>query len=450
MKLKQLLNLMVSLTILLFIRCADYLDVKSDNRIAVPTTLEHLQSLLNDHVKMNNESTPSMIENWSDDYFMLPSKYETTNINFQGMYIWQTDLYNHHNDWSAAYRPIYNTNYCLEGLQKIGRNDENNVKYDRILGESLFYRSYYFMQLVWAFAPIFDETTAKQDVGIVLKMDTDFNTPSIRANVADCYQKIIHDTEQAISLLPTVAPIATQPSKLAGHALLARLYLSMRKYESALRHAQEALAIRSDLMDYNNPADGVSSTQTFSFEKYNKETIFYTEMNNNYGNMYLSGRGGRVDTILLNTFLFNDLRKTIFFNPLQNYYGFKGSYANFNIFSGLATDELFLVQAECKVRLNDVQGGVKDLNHLLLHRFDNKVPFNGLVSINKEDVLRIILLERRKELMFRGLRFIDVKRLNKEGYNIVIKRKIGDKVYELESNTDLVVPIPSDLKPFIQ
>jgi len=450
MKLKQLLNLMVSLTILLFIRCADYLDVKSDNRIAVPTTLEHLQSLLNDHVKMNNQSTPSMIENWSDDYFLLPSTYEVSGEILQNRYVWKMDLYNHSNDWSAAYQPIYNANFCLDALKNIDRTEKNKVQYDRIQGESLFYRAYYFQQLLWAFAPVYDESTAMQDVGIVLKLDTDFNTPSIRASVADCYAKIIEDAKQAIVLLPTVAVIPTQPSKQAGHALKARIYLSMRKYELALKHAKEALDIKSGLMDYNNPADGISSTPTFSFEKYNKEIIFYSEMNNNQGNMYLSGRGGRIDTVLFDTYLKHDLRKKIYFNPLLKYYGFKGSYGQLRMFTGLAVDELFLVQAECKARLNDVQGGMADLNHLLRYRFDNLVPFEGLMAINKESALKIILSERRKELMFRGLRFIDIKRLNKEGYNITIKRKIGDKEYVLGANSNLVVPIPSDLKPFIQ
>ncbi|MFD2905843.1 RagB/SusD family nutrient uptake outer membrane protein [Sphingobacterium anhuiense] len=450
MKKIQLLIIGITLTLFLFIGCSEYLDVKSDNRIEVPTTLEQLQALLNDHVTMTNETTPSMIENWSDDYFMLPSKYETTDANFQNMYVWKIDLYNHANDWSAAYRPIYNANFCLEGLQKIGRNDENKIRYDRIAGESLFYRAYYFQQLVWAFASVYDESTAMQDVGIVLKLDTDFNTPSIRASVADCYAKIIEDAKQAIVFLPSVAVIPTQPSKQAGHALLARIYLSMRKYDLALKHAEEALDIKSDLMDYNNPADGISSTQTFSFEKYNKETIFYSEMNGFQGNMYISSRGGRIDTLLVQSYLPNDLRKKAFFRNMDQYFAFKGSYAGNRMFTGLALNELFLIQAECRVRLNDVQGGMEDLNHLLKYRFDHTVPFIALQGSNESEALKIILLERRKELLFRGLRFIDIKRLNKEGHNISIKRKINGNEYLLKPNTDLVVPIPTDLKPFIK
>lgn len=450
MKTKQLLPLMVSLAFLLFVRCTDYLDIKSDNRIAVPTTLAHLQGLLNDQSKMNSLSTPSMIENWSDDYFLLPSIYEVSGEVLQNRYIWNMDLYNHSNDWSAGYQPIYNANFCLEGLQKIGRNDNNKAEYDRIQGESLFYRAYYFQQLVWAFAPVYDEVTAKQDLGIVLKKDTDFNTPSIRANVADCYAKIIQDTEQAIALLPSIAVVPTQPSKQAGHALLARLYLSMRNYELALQHSQEVLAIKSDLMDYNNPTDGVSPTQTYPFQKYNKETIFYSEMNNNQGNMYLSSRGGRIDTMLFDTYQKYDLRRTTFFNPLQNYYGFKGSYGQLRMFTGFAIDELFLIQAECKVRLNDIQAGMDDLNHLLQHRFDHTVPYSAFVASNQSDALSLVLLERRKELLYRGLRFMDIKRLNKEGYNIAIKRKIKDREYVLEPNANLVVPIPTDLKSFIK
>ncbi|MDH5828723.1 RagB/SusD family nutrient uptake outer membrane protein [Sphingobacterium faecium] len=450
MKLKQLVPLMVSLVILLFVRCTDYLDIKNDNRYALATTIKHLQAFLNNNSIMNDRVTPSMTENWADDYFLIPSMYEEGGSIMQNMYIWKIDLYNYQNDWSAAHRPIFNANYCLEGLQKIGRTDENKGQYDRILGEALFYRAYYYQQLVWSFAPVYDEATAKQDVGIVLKMDTDFNTPSIRDNVQNCYAQIINDTKQAIALLPTKVTNPNQPSKEAGYALLARLYLSMRSYELALKYAQLALSIKSDLMDYNNPDDGVSSTQAFSFKKYNSETIFYSEMNGYQGNMYVSGFGGRIDTVLHATYHVNDLRRTIFFNPLENYYEFKGSYALNNLFTGLATDELFLIQAECKVRLNDINGGMQDLNHLLKHRFDHAVPFIALTASDQLNALRIILLERRKELLYRGLRFIDIKRLNKEGFQIAIKRKIREKEYVLDPNIDLVVPIPTDLKSFIK
>jgi starch-binding outer membrane protein, SusD/RagB family len=46
----------------------------------------------------------------------------------------------------------------------------------------------------------------------------------------------------------------------------------------------------------------------------------------------------------------------------------------------------------------------------------------------------------------RGLRWIDIKRLNKEGAGIVLKRLIGDKTYTLQPNDPrYALPLPADI-----
>jgi len=56
-----------------------------------------------------------------------------------------------------------------------------------------------------------------------------------------------------------------------------------------------------------------------------------------------------------------------------------------------------------------------------------------------------VLQERRKELVWRCLRWDDIKRLNKEGKGIVLSRRLGDAVYKLEPNTPgYVFNIPQD------
>jgi hypothetical protein len=69
-----------------------------------------------------------------------------------------------------------------------------------------------------------------------------------------------------------------------------------------------------------------------------------------------------------------------------------------------------------------------------------------LIAANKEAALATILLERRKELLMRGLRWIDIKRLNKEGHNIVQKRVVNNVVYTLPPNDSrYALPIPIDI-----
>jgi starch-binding outer membrane protein, SusD/RagB family len=58
----------------------------------------------------------------------------------------------------------------------------------------------------------------------------------------------------------------------------------------------------------------------------------------------------------------------------------------------------------------------------------------------------MILLERRKELLMRGLRWMDIKRLNKENRNLVLKRIAGSQVFMLLPNDKYyALPLPTDI-----
>lgn len=433
--------------------CKDYLDLKGNNTQVVPTSLDDLQALLQDASTINKNSTPSLIEGWSDDFFVLPTVFERFPPSFQQLYLWDIDQINYLNDWSTCYKAIFPANFSLEGLKKINRTDENNEQYARIKGTALFFRAYFYLKLLWTYAPTYDEATASTDIGIVLKEDTDFNTPSVRSSVEEGYAKILRETKEALDLLPTLATYPTQPSKLAAHALLARAYLSMRKYEEALFHSDEALKIYDGLMDYNKPEDGVNANASIPFKKYNKETIFYTENNGYQGGFFKNSNGGRIDTVLFDTYEDHDLRKQLYFIKSGDYYQTRATYTetNYTYFTGLAFDELYLIRAECKARLNNVSEAMQDLNHLLRHRYDNTKPFIEKIAVNEKQALDIILLERRKSLIFRGLRWVDIKRLNKEGYNISIIRNIAGKEYILPPNDPkFVFPLPDDIRPFVQ
>jgi len=86
-----------------------------------------------------------------------------------------------------------------------------------------------------------------------------------------------------------------------------------------------------------------------------------------------------------------------------------------------------------------------DLNTLLATRYKAGTfrPYQLTVTA---DVLDLILKERRKELIFRGLRWMDIKRLNLEGANIVQRRFLDGKEYRLEPNANrYALPLPDDI-----
>ena len=57
------------------------------------------------------------------------------------------------------------------------------------------------------------------------------------------------------------------------------------------------------------------------------------------------------------------------------------------------------------------------------------------LAFNQEEALALVLTERRKELLFRGLRWTDLKRYNLESSSAeTLVRKIDQQEYKLDPN----------------
>jgi hypothetical protein len=428
------------------VSCEKFLAKKSDSSLVTPSTLSDFEGLLDDADLMNSFSTPGYMEASADDYFLLPQTYQNLNQIFINLYTWQHVENNFVNDWSKSYLAIYNANLCLEGLNGLDGKDDL-VKFERVKGAALFFRAYYFTGLLWNYAKAYDEQNSATDLGIALRLSADFNSPTVRNNVQSCYQQAIMDVRTSIRMLPNQSMHPFRPSRAAAYGLLSRIYLSMRRYDQAYLYADSCLKLNHDLMDYNNPNDlNISLGNDVPFKQFNKETIFYTEMNNSVS--IIATSRAKIDTLLYRTYDDADLRKVAFFKPNSGYQQFKGSYAGspFNFFSGIAVDEMLLTRAECLARAGKVSEAMDDLNFLLKKRWKNSVTYPKRTAISKENALQQILEERRKELLMRGLRWMDIKRLNKEGANIVLKRIVSGKTFTLLPNDSFyALPLPDDL-----
>ncbi len=106
---------------------------------------------------------------------------------------------------------------------------------------------------------------------------------------------------------------------------------------------------------------------------------------------------------------------------------------------------MYLARAECYARLGQSGKALDDVNHLLAHRYVSGT-YTPLVTIAEDDLLPLILLERRKELLFRGVRWEDLRRLNREGrFQTTLERTIGGKTYELPpGHPNWTWPIPPE------
>lgn len=439
---KLIFILLIGLCFVIINGCSKYLDKKPDAKLSVPNTLEDLQALMDYWVTMNQRE-PTAGNTSSDEYYVTAQDLGNATEAERNQYQWAaSNLFPYiTNDWANCYKIIYTANTVLENIEIIAKNkvdDWNNVK-----GQACFFRANAYLQAAFIWCLAYDEQSADIDLGLPLRLNTNFNELSTRASVKETYRQIIKDLNMAVALLPEKSVHPYRPSKAAAYSLLSRTYLSMREYLNAGKYADSALAIKNDLLDYNklNP----NATYPFSTWQFsaNPEIIFEAR---SFSPFILAVTIAKVDSMLYKLYDANDLRKVVYFRAFpNNIYGFKGSYSGSSFFMGIATDELYLIKAETLVRSGEIAKAVFTLNSLLEKRWKTGT-YTPFVSFDQDIILGKILQERQKQLYRRGLRWMDVKRLNKEGRQISFERLIDGKEYQLLPN-DLrfALPIPEDV-----
>lgn len=409
----------------------EYLEKINDKSLLVPSTIADFQALLDDNNNVMN-LTPWIGEISSDNFYAADAGYLAWNTELErSAYTWSTDPNSTGNvsDWNNAYRQIFNTNIVLEGLPEVkGRATETEIK--NLRGSALFYRAYALYNLSQVFAAPYDAASSDKNPGIPIRLSADVNLRPGRGTVADTYIQILKDLKEAAELLPEQVAYKSRPSQAASFALLARIALSMRNYEEALGYADKCLTIRNSLIDYNTL--NLSATRAFPvlLPNGNAEVIYYSIMS---PLSFFSSSLTYVDSLLYKSYVTNDLRKSAFFlSRGANKFSFRGSYTGrTELFSGLATDELYLIRAECLARKGDVQASLTDLNTLLSKRWKSGT-YLPMTASSADDALNLVLTERRKELLIRGLRWSDLRRLNTESrFAVTLQRKINNQTYTL-------------------
>jgi hypothetical protein len=434
-----------------------FLDKKPTTTLLVPSTLSDFQALL-DNVRVFG-LVPALGEASTDDYYVSFAAWQTMPKREYNAYVWAKDIYGGQGgqqDWNAPYQQVFYANVVLDGLKGLTPSPDSTAEWNALEGMALFARAFAFYNLAQLFAPVYDAATAGTDLGIPLRTSSGIDTLSARSSVQATYDQILSDLHAAAAYLPGGGPGTTlnRPVRVTARALLARVYLSMRDYPMARAYADSALQEYSTLMDYNDLP--VTSNAPVTLQ--NPETIFqasflgapttityFSEISAVYNTTW-------IDTNLLRSYDTSDLRLMVFYRTRNHDTTFylKNSYTgSFYPFGGLAVDELLLIRAEGAARAGNAPAAISDINTLLSKRW-KKGTFAGYSVGSAADALDTVLLERRKELAFRGLRWTDLRRLNKEGANITITRTLTGPTNTITAtlapnDLNYTLPIPPDV-----
>ena len=419
---------LLCLSLSCILSCTKFLDEKSDKALSLPKSLTDLQALLDAYGTMN-EVYSYAGEEASDDYFLSTKNWQgIANQDTRNNYIWN-DAAKLNASWSLPYKVVFVCNTVLEEIELLDRKNRGQ-DYQRIKGGALFFRAFALYEVASLFAPVYSAVNAEK-LGIPVRLATAVEENTSRATVKQTYDQIIADLKTAAELLPITTAYKNRPTKRAAFSLLARIYLAMSDYAGALDASNKALSYGDDLLDYNT----VDVDAGAPFDLSNQEIIWLA---GSYAvSPLLTPSRYGVDTALYVSYAANDLRKRAFFTKKSdNYYSFKGTYESRKqgyLFRGLAVDELYLIKAECDIRMGNRVAGLNSLAILLRNRYEPGT-YQIDLGLSQDKALHLVLSERRKELLFRGIRWTDLKRLNLvESSAKTLVRKL-DQEYHLASN----------------
>ncbi len=329
--------------------------------------------------------------------------------------------------WTQEFYNIVNANVIINNIDNVNGEKTEKLK---VKCNAHFLRAYSYFVLVQYYCLPYCEKN-KNALGLPKRLKSNFEESLKRVSLEEIYALILSDLEIAMNT-PEEEVDPTCPwriGKTTVNALLARIYLTMGKYEDAYKFAETALKKAPELLDYNElgyapevtvPAFGNIPKTTLRFcETYQwraikfmywKEFIFPRVV-------YSVNQWFIPSEALLGLYdRENDRRFELFFVEYysrrrkipQDAYAYSVFDDGRYIISGLTTAELLLIKAETQVRLGKWQEGLKTLDLLRVKRY-KKGSYMPLAIESPQKALAVVLDERRRELPF-AMRIPDIKR----------------------------------------
>ncbi|BAV07541.1 SusD family protein [Filimonas lacunae] len=414
------------LTCFAFTGCSKFLDVTPSTQVVNPSTIADFQEMLNsDSLGIGNYFLTDLM---SDDTYMTNNMRGSIDNSYTRSYLWQNTIWNAADVdfmYSGSYTRILQMNVILSKVTSAPADTSNTVQNrNMVIAQSLIHRSWYYLQLANIYGPAYQTTSSFTDLAVPLVLAPNAAALPYRATVQEVYSQVVSDLRTAVSnsYLPGTGKDILHPGKAAGYALLARAYLYMHNYDSALLYADSSLALVNKVTNYISgyaiPTQLVDlrNNPEILMAKIAYEQTFY-KMFNNYS--------VRNSPSLYAYLGYYDMRYSLRFDyaGAMRTTTYNGATTIVTDFS-LSTPEVLLTKAECLARKGEITGAVDIVNTIATNRVRYYVPVSASTS---SEALRLVLAERRRELfMHGGLRLFDLKRLNQDAATAVDLTRKGD------------------------
>ncbi len=328
--------------------------------------------------------------------------------------------------------------------------DAVKAEYENILGQAYAIRAIAHFDLVRVYAQHYTYTADASHPGIPIVLQYDVGSRPARNTVAEVYNQIISDLQQAIGLMSIDPPNAGYLSKEAAQAIASRVFLYMERWSDAEAMATAVInSGRFTLVDSANYANQflVGNSPEAIFE------IVYNLADNpgsdHLGGMYKeTGYGDYLPANdLLNMMDPGDVRSTMFlvdpnlsgiYGSLRvNKYPSAGAEIGTDNLPVIRLSEVYLNRAEARYRLGDEPGARADVNMIRQRGW----PAAPDITASGTALLTEIQNERRVELCFEGHSIYDFTRWKKD----VVRDDCTSIICTITYPNDrFILPIPEE------
>lgn len=462
---KKLIYIFVLSALTTLVACEKFVDIKPTGVKTVDSTETYYELIINPSRAYYPTSYALLSDNtWAKESNIIGKEYLTYDginmtFNEEGNRLELSD----NNLYYNCYNYILRSNIVISLIDE--STGDKNLK-ELAKAEAKILRAWDHFILVNTYAKAYNPETAKTDGGVAIMDKYDLESVPKKYTVDQVYNFIINDIETALPLLQSEPENVYHPSKAFGYALAAKVYLFHRDWEKAKLAAEESLKENNILIDYIELSNNGGPTVDKTYAKGgNPEILNYAYMGGYSDNPTYCY--GMISPELVQLFGENDERFNMFFLTEGNspYYFDEGSgaalwnssitYSKFQYMAvGMRTAEVYLMLAEAYARLGELTEATNTLNQLRVKRIrGDEAIINEPAT--KEDMVKIIIDERRKELLFGFNRFWDLKRLNTETEYAktitrlfpIVTKDVEQKTYTLKPDSRLyIIPFPMDAR----
>ena len=483
----------------LFCSCNGYLEEMPQNKLK-PSTIDDYEQLLNKGYI--SEQVMPYLELLSDDATLYTEfgghGYTLPADIYMGAYMWYSSHESTMPAGDNAFEKFYNSAYyatlVIENVDQAeggsAGEDQMTLMQNSLKGEAYALRAYSYFYLVNLYAKPYDPKTCATDPGIPINMTAEIkDQPYLRSSVEEVYAFIEKDLKEAIRLMeeyPIDRGSKLHLNAISSRALLARVYLYMQQWDSAIEQAELVLKENANLFDlsvayiedprinddallsqigWQNPeqlpgtdylsidnpnvlfVNGLSENIPV-FAKYSMQTAFGVSLDI-YNSYKEAGdlRRNYFFRFAMDRMLDKPVKKCLFAKNRYIDYPWEGEISGVNGSTGysrvIRTEEMYLTLAESYAHKTDgLSKAVEYLNTMRQAKFIREYYVELKASdYTAESFVEKVWLERRLELAFEGHRWFDLRRTTRppigerEGYQ-------GAKASLVKDDPRYVLQIP--------